>query len=133
MLQGMSAASCPPSPAKHSSSSPSSALAASTASAAAGSNGGSGAATVAAGDPSNGADQAGVAPIREVGTSIIRVDVDFELRPKSFSLSKLINNHIGRQAHVEFIESGVHARFLVWGVIRRYKLIMEGEPEHTWV
>eukprot|EP00798_Chlamydomonas_sp_ICE-L_P027133 gene27133-2362_t len=52
------------------------------------------------------------------GTSLIRVDVDFELRPKTFSLTKLINNKIGRQAHLEFIENEVYARFLVWGILR---------------
>eukprot|EP00798_Chlamydomonas_sp_ICE-L_P002528 gene2528-5478_t len=66
-------------------------------------------------------------------TNLIRVDVDFELKPKSFSFAKLINNKIGRQAHIEFIENDVYARFLIWGVIRRYKLIQDAEPEHTWI
>mmetsp|Transcript_9475 Transcript_9475/g.20188 ORF Transcript_9475/g.20188 Transcript_9475/m.20188 type:complete len:500 (-) Transcript_9475:223-1722(-) len=64
------------------------------------------------------------------GTKLLRIEVEFDLKSKAFSLSKLINNHIGRQAHIEFIESDVHARFLAW-TVHKYKMLPEAE--HAWL
>ena len=60
-------------------------------------------------------------------TQLLRVDVDFSMRSKQFSLSKLV----GRTAHIEFIENQCCARFLVWGVILRYRILVP-EP-HAWL
>jgi hypothetical protein len=39
-------------------------------------------------------------------------------RSKSFSFGNIINKKIGRQAHIEFIESDVYAYFLAWTISR---------------
>ncbi|KAK9815810.1 hypothetical protein WJX72_009932 [[Myrmecia] bisecta] len=52
------------------------------------------------------------------GTQLLRVDVDFPLK-RWHSIS----NAVGRTAHIEFIETDVYTRFLLWAVLRRRQLL----------
>eukprot|EP00198_Chlamydomonas_reinhardtii_P007857 XP_001697194.1 predicted protein [Chlamydomonas reinhardtii] len=47
------------------------------------------------------------------GTHLFRLSVDFSLRSKSFSFSKLV----GRTAHIEFIESQLYVGLMMWGLL----------------
>eukprot|EP00955_Chlamydomonas_euryale_P040385 351674-Chlamydomonas_euryale.AAC.1 len=57
------------------------------------------------------------------GVQLLRIDVDFEAPDDGgFSLGGLLNDAIGRRAHIQFLESHSFAFFLVW-TIHRYRLL----------
>uniref|UniRef100_A0A7S3R7W7 Uncharacterized protein n=1 Tax=Dunaliella tertiolecta TaxID=3047 RepID=A0A7S3R7W7_DUNTE len=62
-------------------------------------------------------------------SQLLRVDVDF---PPQGTNSSFFNNLLGRTAHIALIEDVDFARCLVWGVIRRYKLIRP-DVVGTWL
>ncbi len=51
-------------------------------------------------------------------------------RSKSFSLSNMINNKIGRQAHLELLLNGELGYLLAW-IIHRYKILQD--VDHAWI
>ncbi len=61
------------------------------------------------------------------GTHLFRCAVDFSLRAKGFSLSRLV----GRTAHIEFIESGAHVGLMAWGLLHRYRMM--APAAHGWL
>ncbi|GLC77336.1 hypothetical protein PLESTF_001921500 [Pleodorina starrii] len=61
------------------------------------------------------------------GTHLFRLGVDFSLRSKSFSFSKLV----GRTAHIEFIESQLYVGLLMWGLVHRYTML--APAPHSWL
>ncbi|GIL64123.1 hypothetical protein Vafri_18075 [Volvox africanus] len=61
------------------------------------------------------------------GTHLFRLAVDFSLRAKSFSFSKLV----GRTAHIEFIESQLYVGLMMWGLVHRYTML--APSPHSWL
>ncbi|KAG2493863.1 hypothetical protein HYH03_008079 [Edaphochlamys debaryana] len=61
------------------------------------------------------------------GTHLFRLAVDFSLRAKSFSFSKLV----GRTAHIEFIESQLYVGLIMWGLVHRYTML--APAPHAWL
>ncbi|KXZ48391.1 hypothetical protein GPECTOR_28g798 [Gonium pectorale] len=61
------------------------------------------------------------------GTHLFRTAVDFSLRAKGFSFSKLV----GRTAHIEFIESQLYVGLMVWGLLHRYTML--APAPHSWL
>ncbi|PNH02780.1 hypothetical protein TSOC_011211 [Tetrabaena socialis] len=60
------------------------------------------------------------------GTHLFRLAVDFSLRSKAFSFSKLV----GRTAHIEFIESQLYVGLCMWGLVHRYTML--APSPHSW-
>lgn len=79
-------------------------------------------------DSSSGTSSSSSVPIRhDAPTHLYRACVDFNLKSKGFSFSKLV----GRTAHIEFIESQVYVNFLMWGLLVPYNLL--APPRQGWV
>lgn len=74
-----------------------------------------------------GVDTSAVPVRNDAPTHLYRACVDFNLKSKGFSFSKLV----GRTAHIEFIESQVYVGFLMWGVLVKHKLL--APPRQGWI